>query len=199
MTQTTTEHASSISSEARTQVGSKIVFISARRGGTIPLEDRLPDGTRLVSDYASYDARGRGVQPKIVRNIELGHTNVERLDLGDPDDLAFYHRVKAWLAETPQNPRIAKYGIRMTEGAAAEEARISRMWQIDPEVLGAVIGVQLGVGEDEDRDFLMSLARYELQRPEDLGGPRTEVLDIIDTLGLEMGDEGGEDEVGGAE
>jgi hypothetical protein len=192
--------ASSVVEQARGTVASRTVLIRSNTTGVVPMERRLPDGSKNVS-RCEYDAQGKMRNRVDVRPLNFGTTGVQVINPQDADDAALLAECRLWLDQN-DDPRIRLFGVRIDEGGgSAEGTPIPRYDKYKPDALVKRIGEEVDlIGDDPVavREFLEACARYELQRsnPEDARvKPRKSILDALDSIGASSGVEYGMDAV----
>lgn len=191
----TTKPETSIVDVAKSKLEGDMIYIkNARWGGTMPLEERLEDGSINLSD-CDYDTHGRRINERSVRDLEFGEYKVMKLNLNDPSDRDFYeNRVLPWY-NAGDDPRIANHGITIVEGGNFEGEPFPN-W--DSNKADRCLGmVELSLGDDADfnAEMLERCARYELQRvyppnhPTKAGkrATRQAILKGLDKLAMDNG------------
>lgn len=183
---------SKILDKANEQVKGKFVFVKSLRGGTMPLEwPRVdPKYDRRAIDFEIKDRDGNVIERVEYRKLEFGHDNLAKLNLADPDDFEFFEIVKDWYANS-NDKRIAKYQVEIIENGNVEPPPFPRYEDMKATVVAEMIANFMGEDAAENEQFLLKCARYELQMKE----PRAAVLDAIEYLGVDAGDESGDGEV----
>jgi hypothetical protein len=183
---------SNILDKATEQVKGKFVFVKSRRGGTMPLEwPRVdPKYDRRAIDFEVKDRDGNVIERVEYRKLEFGHEGLAKLNLADPDDFEFFEMVKDWY-ENSNDKRIAKYQVEIIENGNVEPPPFPRYENMKASVVADMIANFMGEDAAENEQFLLKCARYELQMKE----PRASVLDAIEYLGVDAGDESGDGEV----
>lgn len=183
---------SDILDRARSQVEGKLVFVKKRGGGTMPLEwPRIdPKHDRRAIDFELKDRDGNVIERVEYRKLEFGHNGIQKLNLSDPDDAEFFALVKDWY-DNSNDHRIAKYDVMIIENGNVEPPPFPRYEDMKASVVAEMIANFMGDDASENEQFLMRCARYELQMKE----PRDVVLDAIEYLGIDTGDESGDGEV----
>jgi hypothetical protein len=191
---TATAEASGVVERAQEKLAKRSVFIRGNRflRGVMPMERRLPDGSRNVST-CDYNPQGRMQNVKHVRPLSFGSNGVMVLDPTDPSDAELLAEARLWL-EQGDDPRIEQYGIHIVEGGNVEPAPLPRYENYKVQALIKRIAEEvdlIGGSSPEAKEFLESVARYELQREK----PRKMVLDAIEQIDASHGVEHGLDEV----
>lgn len=172
-------------------LASRTVVIRGNTTGTMPMERRLEDGTKKVSD-CEYTNQGKMTSVKKVRPLNFGVTGVMILDPRDADDAALLEECKLWL-EDGRDARIAKYGVRIEEGSGAEGLPFQYYDKMNAKTIVERIAGDLdliGDSPSEAREYLEKVARYELQNKNRQG-----VLNACEDLGVAAGVEYGTDAV----
>lgn len=175
--------------KAREQVKGKFVFVKSRRGGTMPLEwPRFdPKYDRRAIDFELKDRDGNVIDRVEYRKLEFGHEGLAKLNLADPDDAEFFEVVKDW-HENSNDARIVKYQVEIIENGNVEPPPFPRYEDMKASVVAEMIANFMGEDAAENEAFLLKCARYELQ----MKNPRAEVLDAVEYLGVDAGDEAGD-------
>lgn len=179
---------------AQSVVAARTVMIRGNRylRGVLPMERRLPDGSKNVS-RCEYNQFGKMMSVVKVRPLSFGSNGVMVLDPTDADDAELLREARLWL-EQGDDPRIAKFGIRLEEGGNREAPPIPRYEKYNVKALVKRIEEEvdlIGADAPEAAVFLESVARYELQRDK----PRKMVLDALEAIDASSGIESGLDEV----
>jgi hypothetical protein len=192
--------ASSVVDQARGTVASRTVLIRSNTTGVVPMERRLPDGSKNVS-RCDYNAQGKMVNRVDVRPLDFGATGAMVLNPRNHDDAALLAECRLWL-EQGDDERFPSLKVWIEEnGGNAEGTPIPRYDKYKPEALVKRINEEVDlIGDDPVavREFLEACARYELQRsnPDDARvKPRKSILDALDSIGASSGVEYGMDAV----
>lgn len=86
--------------------------------------------------------------------------------------LAIFARVRSRQVPTDQKPTPPAAGLTVTQVGTALEA--------NPAAVGELLAAEIGRAEGVRRPVMLQLREAEEQRPAELGGPRTELLALID-------------------
>lgn len=177
---------------AQALLASRTVLIRGNTTGTMPMERRLEDGTKNVSD-CQYTNQGKMTGVKRVRPLNFGTNGVMVLDPRDADDAALLEEARLWLADG-RDARIAKYGVRIEEGGDKTEGLPFEYYDRAnaKTILERVASTLELIGDapDDAREFLEKVARYELQHKNRKG-----ILDALEEFGAASGVEYGTDAV----
>lgn len=192
-----------VSEKTKADIAARYVYLQGNQKAIIPMEERLPDGTKNVST-CDYTAQGKMINVQEVRPIRLGETGFEQYDPMNPDDQEFLNRVENFLESG--DPRVSEYALKLIEGDSEERQPIEMYDKLKPESLIKRMTENVDVlGEDSEavQEFLERCASYEMNRTypdgHDNAGKkipsRKKILDAIDELGDLSGIEYGDDEV----
>lgn len=189
----------SVVAAAEAAVSGKLVHLvsnGARRAyGTMPLEWPMKDpatGKRAV-DHDVKDSNGNTLEQVRYPNLEWSNTGVIAFNPLDRDGAELLKRTIAWLKDSGDK-RIELYGISLIEGGNVEEPPFPRYEEMASESVIEALYLFLGEDQETNRLLLERCARYELQMTDENGKStsRRDVLDALDELGTDTGDEAGD-------
>lgn len=176
---------------AHDQVQAKAVYIRAETG-RLPLEWDPETGRKGCIDHDVRAADGSIIEKVRYRAIETDGSWKQMLDMSDPEDVEFLERVRDFIARS-RDPRIASKKVRIVEGGNAEPEPLPRYESRKPETIIEMLGLMMDDSDEANRELLLKVARYELQRD---GGPRAEILAFVDEYESGVGDESADELVG---
>ena len=175
---------------AQAMLASRTVRIRSSITGTMPMERRLEDGTKNVSD-CQYTNTGKMTSVKRVRPLKFDAACQMVLDPRNADDAALLAEARLWL-EDGTDPRIQKYGVRIDE-SGGEALPFQFYDKMNAKTIVERVAQDLehiGDAPQDAREYLERVARYELENKN-----RTGVLNALEDLGAASGVEYGTDVV----
>ena len=156
----------------------------------MPLEWDPVTGRKGNIDRDVKAADGTVIEQLRYRAIVPGSSWNERLDLSDPEDVEFLALVQDWIARS-RDPRIAHKKVRVIIGGNAEPEPLERYESRKVETILTLLGAMMDDSDEANRDLLLRVARYELQRE---GGPRGEIMRFVEAYDESPGVYAGDDQ-----
>jgi hypothetical protein len=165
--------------------------------GTFPLEwPKKPDGTKSITrnHLANIGNKAVVVGSEVYRDVvtrhpsgEMAHSlGYEQLDKSNPDDMEFLDRIKDFIANSG-DPRIEKYGLRVEEGNPYPPP-FARWDDLSADTALEMAANMLGDDQQQNEDTIAAWAKYELAKDK----PRKAILDGLNLLAADPGDESGD-------
>lgn len=134
----------------------------------------------LVPPRPRFDSRGdrQGMEPGLEVDFQgIGHTRA--YFPGRKRDAEYIAAVREQIADG--HPDVLKYDIR-EQDEAAPLPPIAGWERLSLAALSEWVAASLGDDHDENVRKVREYARYELARPESIGGARREVLAMLDSV-----------------